>query len=37
MIPKTRKEALKVLGLSKNADEKEIKKAYHKLILKMTS
>ncbi len=34
MIPKTRREALKVLGLSEGADAEEIKKAYRKLALK---
>ncbi|WP_395462676.1 DnaJ domain-containing protein [Wolbachia endosymbiont of Cantharis cryptica] len=34
MIPKTRKEAFKVLGLSENASEQEITQAYRKLALK---
>lgn len=34
MIPKTRKEAFKVLGLSESASTEEIKKAYRKLALK---
>ncbi len=34
MIPKTRKEAFKVLELSESASAEEIKKAYHKLALK---
>lgn len=33
MIPKTRKEAFKVLGLSEGASIEEIKKAYRKLAL----
>jgi len=33
MIPKARKQALKVLGLSKGADVEEIQEAYRKLIL----
>lgn len=33
MIPKTRKEAFKVLGLSESASTEEIKKAYRKLAL----
>ncbi|MDR2548408.1 MAG: J domain-containing protein [Rickettsiales bacterium] len=34
MIPKTRKQAFEVLGLSEGASVKEIKKAYRKLALK---
>ncbi|WP_434732075.1 ankyrin repeat domain-containing protein [Wolbachia endosymbiont of Zygogramma bicolorata] len=33
IIPKTRKEAFKVLGLSESASTEKIKKAYHKLAL----